>query len=129
MVSKPGHSGQALVVDDEHLMRWFLREALQREGFEVREAASGREALLVASAGTMVDLLLVDQRLPDTDGLTLMGQLGAIHPEARRVLMTAVVPADVRERAEREGPTRILEKPFDADDLEAVLHGYGSAGR
>src|SRR5436190_8227425 len=63
-----------LVVDDETLIRESLAELLADEGFEVLQAADGRAAYNVA-ARQPVDLVLSDVRMPEMDGVTLLGEL------------------------------------------------------
>ena len=67
-----------LVVDDEELIRWSLRERLRGEGYEVREAGTGREALEQFKEG--VDIVLLDYRLPDIDGLTVLREMKGATP-------------------------------------------------
>lgn len=60
-------ASRVLIIEDEKLLRWSLRQRLERDGYEVMEAATGREGLdLAADHGA--DLLLVDHKLPDITG-------------------------------------------------------------
>src|SRR4029434_4976519 len=61
-----------LIVDDESLLGWSLRELLTREGYEILEAGTASEAL--SQAGDGVDLILLDFKLPDGDGLSVLRQ-------------------------------------------------------
>lgn len=75
-----------LVVDDEDLIRWSLRERLRTDGYEVLEAGTGRAALEQFKEG--VDLVLLDYRLPDTDGLSVLRELKKLDPD---ILVAALV--------------------------------------
>jgi DNA-binding NtrC family response regulator len=81
-----------LVVDDEELIRWSLRERLNAEGYTVLEAGSGRQAYEQFKEG--VDLVLLDYRLPDTDGLTILKELKKQDPDILVVLLTALVSVE-----------------------------------
>ncbi|MGD8895903.1 MAG: response regulator, partial [Acidobacteriota bacterium] len=76
-----------LVVDDEDLIRWSLRARLEEDGYDVDEAPDGRSALERVAGG--VDLVLLDFRLPDIDGLELLRRIKGSQPETVVVLMTA----------------------------------------
>ena len=62
-----------LVVDDEQLIRWSLTSRLTDEGYKVFEAATAAEALKRSREG--VDLVLLDYRLPDSDGLAVLKEI------------------------------------------------------
>ncbi len=65
---------RVLVVDDERLIRWALRERLTAEGCEVVEAADGREAERAVESVNF-DCAILDLRLPDTDGVSLLRKI------------------------------------------------------
>ncbi len=62
-----------LIVDDEPLIRWSLRQRLEQVGYRVLEASTGAEALAKLPEG--VDLVLLDYRLPDSDGVSLIPRI------------------------------------------------------
>ncbi|MEP7117939.1 MAG: sigma-54 dependent transcriptional regulator [Acidobacteriota bacterium] len=104
-----------LVVDDEHLIRWTLKQQLTAHGFEVLEAGSGSEAL--AMFGEAVDLVLLDFRLPDTDGLTVLRQLKELQPTVPVILLTAFASIQSAVEAIKQGAYDYAKKPFDFEDL------------
>ena len=63
---------RVLIVDDELLLRWSLAEVLRRRGHSVVEAESASTARHAMSASSHVDVVLLDCRLPDSDGLGLL---------------------------------------------------------
>lgn len=73
---------RALVIDDNDDNRWFLRRVLRGAGFDVIEATTGAEGL--ALVDPLLDLAVIDVRLPDMSGLDVTAQIRS-HPTARRV--------------------------------------------
>lgn len=108
-----------LVVDDEELVRWSLRERFAREGYTVLEASTVTGALEHASAG--VDLVLLDYRLPDGDGLSALRRLKDLAPETPVILMTAFSTVDNAVEAMKHGAYHYLHKPFNLEDVAVMV--------
>jgi DNA-binding NtrC family response regulator len=108
-----------LVVDDEELIRWSLREGLKREGYAVLEAGTGREALDQFKLG--VDLVLLDYRLPDIDGLSVLRELKKLDPDALVILLTSLVSVDTAVEAMKLGAYHFANKPFKVEEVAATV--------
>ncbi|HVG56578.1 MAG TPA: sigma-54 dependent transcriptional regulator [Vicinamibacterales bacterium] len=108
-----------LVVDDEELVRWSLRERFRREGYTVVEAATAAAAL-EQIAGS-VDLVLLDYRLPDGDGLTLLRRIKETSPDTPVILMTAFSTVENAVEAMKHGAYHYLNKPFNLDDVALTV--------
>ena len=108
-----------LIVDDEELVRWSLRERLRKDGYTVLE--SGTVAGAMEQLTPAVDLVLLDQRLPDGDGLTLLRQIKESSPDTLVILMTAFSTVENAVAAMKHGAYHYLNKPFNLDDVSAVV--------
>src|SRR5262245_33349402 len=118
---------RVLVVDDEPLIRWSVGSALASAGYDVVEAADGAAARRQA-ADAELDFAVLDLRLPDTDGVSLLEQIRQVHPRCRFLIMTAFrTPA----LASREGlaAVPIVDKPFSIPDLVHTVDDAVGAGR
>src|ERR1700730_16780350 len=73
------HKPTVLVVDDEQLIRWALTDRLKQEGYRVLEAETAAGAIERQKEG--VDLVLLDVRLPDADGFSVLKQIKESDPE------------------------------------------------
>jgi DNA-binding NtrC family response regulator len=78
---------KVMVVDDEAVIREFVRTILEKSGFEISEAADGA-SLRESFDGPQPDVVLLDLKLPDADGLTLLPQLKKNWPEAEVIVLT-----------------------------------------
>lgn len=105
-----------LVVDDDLLIRWSLRHALEARGLRVLEAGCGAEAVLVARQHE-VCVTVLDWSLPDGDGLTLLPLLARERPGCRILLLTAYASEELTLRALAAGVAQVLPKPFEIHDL------------
>ncbi len=110
-----------LIVDDEEGYRLYPSQVLTHEGHNVRTAASGRDAIEVG-AEFIPDVLITDWRLQSSfDGLALAKAIRAINPMLLTIMITGFSAHDVVE-SDRAGIFRILEKPFDLDDVVTAVH-------
>lgn len=108
-----------LIVDDEDLVRWSLRERLTAEGYRTVEAATGQEALARYREG--VDLVLLDHRLPDTDGLRLLRQFRELDPDALVIVLTAYSSIEHAVEVMKQGAYHYANKPFNLDELVLTI--------
>ena len=109
-----------LVVDDEPEIRSLLTDLLAEEGFKVKVAKTGAEAT-EALAKDVPDLVMMDVKLPDQDGLTLLRELKRAHPELEVIVMTAFGGSSTAIKAMEHGAYDYITKPFEIDDLLATL--------
>jgi two-component system response regulator PilR (NtrC family) len=109
-----------LVVDDDQSLREFLAITLGRDGYEIRTAASGPEALKILEE-TPVDLALVDLRMPGMDGLETLRRLKDVSEAISVVIVTAYSTTETAIQALKEGAYDYLIKPFKIDELKLVV--------
>ena len=108
-----------LIVDDEDLVRWSLRERFVRDGYTVLE--SGTAAGAIEKMTPAVDLVLLDYRLPDGDGLSVLRQIKELSPDTLVILMTAFSTVENAVEAMKHGAYHYLNKPFNLDDVSAFV--------
>jgi DNA-binding response OmpR family regulator len=119
-----GASGHILIIDDETAIRHTLARILQRSGYEVTTAGSGGEALGLLSQGSF-DLVYLDIRMPDMNGLEALKAIHAKSPEMPVILFTAQPDVNSAVEALRQGAIDYLLKPLQPQTLidrtQAVL--------
>ena len=104
-------NGHILIVDDEASLRQTLARILQRAGFEVTTAASGKEGLSLLSQQSF-DLVYLDIRMPDMNGLDMLKAIQTEFPVLPVVLFTAQPDLNSAVEALRRGATDYLLKPL-----------------
>ena len=113
-------SARILVVDDEPALRLTLQEALASEGHSVRTAADGAEAMK-AIESIRFALVLLDLRLPDVEGLDLLGRILDRRPDVPVVMITAYSTIETAVAAMRAGAADFLPKPFTPGELRETV--------
>ena len=108
--------GTILVIEDDEDTRLFVEDLLTMSGYTVVGAASGQEGLAVANLP--VDVILLDRRLPDADGVELCRRLREQRgDEIPVIFLTADRSPQLEAEARTAGATDFLHKPFSPADL------------
>jgi len=116
-----GEPFRILVADDEPAQRELVGGFLRKHGFEVTQAADGRQALARFKQEPF-DLVLTDQKMPDLSGLELLEGVRAITPEAAVLIMTAYGTIETAVSAIKAGAADYLTKPVNLDELLHRIH-------
>ena len=116
-----------LVVDDEMLVRWSLKERLAQRGWNVLQAGTAHAAIQQATAG--VDVVLLDYRLPDATGLAVLHAIKMLDAKTQVILMTSFSSLENAAAAIALGASDYVAKPFDLDDVARVVENAVAARR
>lgn len=109
-------SKSILIVEDEEVLRQSLAELLVDEGYQVHQASDGKEAYDFILAQP-VDLILTDIRMPNMDGIELMGKLQQTAPQTPVIILTAYGTVESAVAAMRSGAHDYLLKPVNFDEV------------
>lgn len=124
--------GSALLVDDDTAFRLALQGALRRRGVRALTAASVEEGARLLEDDS-ADLIAIDFRMPNVDGLAAIGRYRKLAPEAAIIMLTGFGDIPLTVAAMREGADTLLTKPVDVDRLlreaSAIPLERGEAGR
>ncbi|OAI51600.1 hypothetical protein AYO44_17025 [Planctomycetaceae bacterium SCGC AG-212-F19] len=121
-VRLPGEPLGVLVVDDEHMVRIMVQLGLERNGFNVWLASSGREAIdLYRHHKEELAVVLLDIRMPGLDGLQTLDVLRELNPKVLACFMSGETSASALEELFRRGAASVIAKPFRLDDLANIL--------
>src|SRR6266403_3366084 len=109
-------AGKLLVVDDDQNLMELVQSKLQAAGYEATTASTGRDALQLVKEGVF-DLCIIDLRLTDLDGISLMHELHSINPDMRVIILTGYGSVESAVQAMQEGAYSYLTKPFNTQEL------------
>jgi len=113
-----------LIVDDEAVVRKGISRALQKRGLTTKSAANGKEAIALMN-DMPFDLVLLDIRMPDMDGLEVLSLIRSKYPKTEVIMITGYPTIDTAVHSVKMGALDYLVKPFRLDDLDAALNKTG----
>ena len=114
--------GGVLVVDDDPIIRTIVRDALEDDGCEVREAANGAEALAILDKETP-DVVVLDMRMPVMDGWEFARRYRA-RPGPHAPIVCVSAAANTNAWAEEISADGVVPKPFELRELVSVLSRF-----
>ena len=109
-----------LIVDDDGVMQETLSGVLRKRGYEIFSVGSGNEALSMIKKN-VIDLILLDMRLPDIDGLEVLKKIKEFDTEILVIMMTAFSDVQTAVLAMKSGAYDYINKPFELDELKLLI--------
>ncbi|MBF0409200.1 MAG: sigma-54-dependent Fis family transcriptional regulator [Candidatus Riflebacteria bacterium] len=111
---------ELIIVDDEELIRWTLKEALQSDNYRVLDFADGASFLkhFEEKGG---DIVMLDIRLPDINGLEILSRIKQIDPGVFVVIMTAFAEIDTAVTAMKQGAYDYITKPYNLSEVSILI--------
>lgn len=110
-----------LIVDDQKGIRLLLDEVFRREGYLVKLAANGLEALRLVE-DEVPECVLLDMKMPGISGIEVLRKLKASWPELPVIMMTAYGEVEMTEEALGIGAVRYFIKPFDIYEIRDAVN-------
>ena len=108
------------IVDDEEMIQWTLKESMESEGYNVKTFENGRNFLSFFKEHG-ADIVFLDVRLPDSNGLDLLPEINRIDPETIVVVMTAHGDVETAVSAMKLGAYDYLAKPYNIEEVNLLI--------
>jgi two-component system response regulator AtoC len=109
-----------LVVDDDEVMRQTLSDVLKKRGYQVSTAETGGQTLS-SIREQLFDLILLDIRLPDMDGLDVLTRIKEMESDLMVIVMTAYSDVHTAVTAMKSGAYDYIDKPFELEELKILI--------
>jgi two-component system response regulator AtoC len=109
-----------LIVDDDGVMQETLSGVLRKRGYETFSVGSGNESLSMIKKN-IIDLILLDMKLPDIDGLEVLKKIKEFDTEILVIMMTAFSDVQTAVSAMKSGAYDYINKPFELDELKLLI--------
>jgi len=114
------NKAQILVIDDDPGMRSTLFDILEASDYLVKDYGKGKEALDWIKKNSF-DIVLMDIKLPDIDGMKLLEEVRQINPEAAVVMITGYASLETAVDAMKQGAYAYIVKPFNVDEVKTII--------
>jgi FixJ family two-component response regulator len=114
-------SQRTLIIDDEAHVRRMMRLTLETAGYEVGEAADSLQGLAAFGDGSTWDVVLLDQKMPDMDGIEVLRRMQERAPTARVIMVTAFASIELAVEAMKLGATDFIRKPMTPEILRDTV--------
>jgi len=118
-----GVRSRILIIDDDGLIRSLFKETLEEQGHTVVTAGTSTEGIECVKRWDF-DLVFLDLKLPDTDGAEFLGQMRSAKPDLPITIITGYPGSEMMERALKQGPFGVMNKPFDSLDITNAVNGF-----
>ncbi|KRG15856.1 response regulator [Lederbergia galactosidilytica] len=112
-----------LIVDDQFGIRILLNEILQKEGYQIYQAANGPEALSITEEHNP-DLVLLDMKIPGMSGPEILAEMKKMDAGIGVIIMTAYGEHEMIKSAQKLGVVAHFSKPFDIEDVRKAVKEY-----
>jgi len=109
-----------LVVDDDKLIRWSLKEILSQEGHEVDAVATATDALTQVE-NTDYNLIFCDIDIEDENGIEMLKKLLVVQPEAKTIILSAHSRNHIEAQLGNLNILSIIEKPFQSEQIRGIV--------
>lgn len=114
-----------LIVDDEDIVLATLKRLLGRDGMQATTVSSAKAALTLL-ARELPDLLIIDIKMPEMDGLTLLSEVRTKYGKLPVVMCTGFATPELKDEAFEKGTDYFIAKPFEAEEMiNTVRKGIG----
>ncbi|UCC41552.1 MAG: response regulator [Candidatus Aminicenantes bacterium] len=108
-----------LIIDDDKLIRWSLKELFSQEGYKVDAVATVREALGLVESFPH-NLIFVDLETKDENGIEMMKKIISLRPEAKIIILSAFTRQQIEPEIGELGVFSIIEKPFKSEQIKSI---------
>jgi two-component system nitrogen regulation response regulator GlnG len=108
--------GKILVIDDEEYIGWVIKKAFENTDNEISLSMTGNDGLIKVQKQSY-DIVFLDLRLPDIDGMDLLLELKKVQSDLAVIIITAHGSIDSAIESMKRGAYDYITKPFDVDEL------------
>jgi len=110
-----------LTIDDELIVRISCERTLSSAGYEVKSAAGGKEGIEILEQERF-NLVLLDLKMPDIDGIEVLKLIRVKWPETKVIIITGYSTDQTSKETMKHGAHKFLEKPFTPDSLLSLIN-------